>query len=118
MNSLWPTEQCRQGKSANQIRNFGKRIGSKGWVGRAGALSGCRDLAGLGERWVPQPDQPKTKHTQHIHSFRRVLLCWVCLVGGWGTKRVPGLGRTGRTLGAPARPTQPLEPILFPKLRI
>lgn len=54
MNSLWPTEQCRQGKSANQIRNFGKRIGSKGWVGRAGALSGCRDLAGLGERWVPR----------------------------------------------------------------
>ena len=50
MNSLWPTEQCRQGKSANQIRNFGKRIGSKGWVGRAGARSGCRELAGLGER--------------------------------------------------------------------
>ena len=50
MNSLWPTEQCRQGKSANQIRNLGKRIGSKGWVGRAEVRSGSRDLAGLGGR--------------------------------------------------------------------
>eukprot|EP00829_Urostomides_striatus_P005217 TRINITY_DN1581_c0_g1_i1.p1 TRINITY_DN1581_c0_g1~~TRINITY_DN1581_c0_g1_i1.p1 ORF type:complete len:207 (+),score=-63.73 TRINITY_DN1581_c0_g1_i1:445-1065(+) len=25
-------EQCRQGKSSNQIRNFGKRIGSEDWV--------------------------------------------------------------------------------------
>ncbi|KAL8122660.1 hypothetical protein AgCh_010857 [Apium graveolens] len=25
-------EQCRQGKSAKWIRNFGKRIGSKGWA--------------------------------------------------------------------------------------
>ena len=50
MNSLWPTEQCRQGKSANQIRNLGRRIGSKGWVGRAEVQSGCRDLTGLGER--------------------------------------------------------------------
>ena len=50
MNSLWPTEQCRQGKSANQIRNFGKRIGSKGWVGRAEVQSGSRDLTGLGGR--------------------------------------------------------------------
>eukprot|EP01024_Parvocaulis_polyphysoides_P024898 TRINITY_DN226_c0_g1_i5.p1 TRINITY_DN226_c0_g1~~TRINITY_DN226_c0_g1_i5.p1 ORF type:complete len:142 (-),score=2.23 TRINITY_DN226_c0_g1_i5:80-505(-) len=25
-------EQCRQGKSAKQIRNFGKRIGSEGWA--------------------------------------------------------------------------------------
>ena len=54
MNSLWPTEQCRQGKSANQIRNFGKRIGSKGWVGRAEVQSGCRDLTGLGERLPPR----------------------------------------------------------------
>ena len=50
MNSLWPTEQCRQGKSANQIRNLGKRIGSKGWVGRAEVQSGSRDLSGLGGR--------------------------------------------------------------------
>ena len=50
MNSLWPTEQCRQGKSANQIRNLGKRIGSKGWVGRAEVRSGSRDLTGLGKR--------------------------------------------------------------------
>ena len=49
MNSLWPTEQCRQGKSANQIRNLGKRIGSKGWVGRAEVQSGSRDLTGLGD---------------------------------------------------------------------
>uniref|UniRef100_A0ACD5Z838 Uncharacterized protein n=1 Tax=Avena sativa TaxID=4498 RepID=A0ACD5Z838_AVESA len=25
-------EQCRQGKSAKQIRNFGKRIGSEDWA--------------------------------------------------------------------------------------
>uniref|UniRef100_A0ACD5W6D0 Uncharacterized protein n=1 Tax=Avena sativa TaxID=4498 RepID=A0ACD5W6D0_AVESA len=25
-------EQCRQGKSVKWIRNFGKRIGSKGWA--------------------------------------------------------------------------------------
>ncbi|KAJ3670507.1 hypothetical protein LUZ61_022622 [Rhynchospora tenuis] len=25
-------EQCRQGKSAKWIRNFGKRIGSEGWA--------------------------------------------------------------------------------------
>uniref|UniRef100_A0A804UNQ6 Uncharacterized protein n=1 Tax=Zea mays TaxID=4577 RepID=A0A804UNQ6_MAIZE len=25
-------EQCRQGKSAKRIRNFGKRIGSEGWA--------------------------------------------------------------------------------------
>ena len=49
MNSLWPTEQCRQGKSANQIRNFGKRIGSEGRVGRAATRSGRRAAAGLGE---------------------------------------------------------------------
>uniref|UniRef100_A0A804RPE9 Uncharacterized protein n=1 Tax=Zea mays TaxID=4577 RepID=A0A804RPE9_MAIZE len=29
VNSLWPMEQCRQGKSAKRIRNFGKRIGSE-----------------------------------------------------------------------------------------
>uniref|UniRef100_A0A804RNR8 Uncharacterized protein n=1 Tax=Zea mays TaxID=4577 RepID=A0A804RNR8_MAIZE len=32
VNSLWPMEQCRQGKSAKRIRNFGKRIGSEGWA--------------------------------------------------------------------------------------
>ena len=32
MNSLWPMEQCRQGKSAKRIRNLGKRIGSEGWA--------------------------------------------------------------------------------------
>eukprot|EP01023_Acetabularia_acetabulum_P047681 TRINITY_DN5027_c0_g2_i1.p1 TRINITY_DN5027_c0_g2~~TRINITY_DN5027_c0_g2_i1.p1 ORF type:complete len:242 (-),score=15.04 TRINITY_DN5027_c0_g2_i1:96-821(-) len=32
VNSLWSIEQCRQGKSAKQIRNFGKRIGSEGWA--------------------------------------------------------------------------------------
>ncbi|CAN7105416.1 unnamed protein product [Brassica rapa subsp. narinosa] len=30
--SLWSMEQCRQGKSAKWIRNFGKRIGSEGWA--------------------------------------------------------------------------------------
>eukprot|EP01025_Chloroclados_australasicus_P018147 TRINITY_DN193_c14_g1_i1.p2 TRINITY_DN193_c14_g1~~TRINITY_DN193_c14_g1_i1.p2 ORF type:complete len:208 (-),score=-2.29 TRINITY_DN193_c14_g1_i1:1230-1853(-) len=32
VNSLQSIEQCRQGKSAKWIRNFGKRIGSEGWV--------------------------------------------------------------------------------------
>src|SRR4029078_13235521 len=36
-------EQCRQGKSAKWIRNFGKRIGSEGWArgseSRPGRLS-------------------------------------------------------------------------------
>ncbi|CAN0883679.1 hypothetical protein LINGRAHAP2_LOCUS14608, partial [Linum grandiflorum] len=32
VNSLWSMEQCRQGKSAKWIRNFGKRIGSEGWA--------------------------------------------------------------------------------------
>uniref|UniRef100_M8CNM9 Uncharacterized protein n=1 Tax=Aegilops tauschii TaxID=37682 RepID=M8CNM9_AEGTA len=32
VNSLWPMEQCRQGKSAKRIRNFGKRIGSEDWA--------------------------------------------------------------------------------------
>ncbi|WZZ15463.1 hypothetical protein YC2023_108552 [Brassica napus] len=32
VNSLWSMEQCRQGKSAKWIHNFGKRIGSEGWA--------------------------------------------------------------------------------------
>ncbi|CAN6474711.1 unnamed protein product [Victoria cruziana] len=36
-------EQCRQGKSAKRIRNFGKRIGSEGWA--RGSLSGTRRLS-------------------------------------------------------------------------
>ncbi|CAH8325569.1 unnamed protein product, partial [Eruca vesicaria subsp. sativa] len=32
VNSLWSMEQCRQGKPAKWIRNFGKRIGSEGWA--------------------------------------------------------------------------------------
>ena len=49
VNSLWPIEQCGCGKSANQIRNFGK-----GLALRAGSVglrhSGRRDCTGLGER--------------------------------------------------------------------
>ncbi|XBJ21456.1 hypothetical protein VPH35_000002 [Triticum aestivum] len=32
VNNLWPMEQCRQGKSAKRIRNFGKRICSEDWA--------------------------------------------------------------------------------------
>ncbi|KAI3671184.1 hypothetical protein L1987_87453 [Smallanthus sonchifolius] len=39
-------EQCRQGKSANRIRNFGKRIGSEGWArGSCPEPVGCRRTA-------------------------------------------------------------------------
>uniref|UniRef100_A0A674GP78 Uncharacterized protein n=1 Tax=Taeniopygia guttata TaxID=59729 RepID=A0A674GP78_TAEGU len=37
------------GKSASRIRNFGIRIGSKGWVGRAGARSGAGRTPRLNE---------------------------------------------------------------------
>uniref|UniRef100_A0A674GD58 Uncharacterized protein n=1 Tax=Taeniopygia guttata TaxID=59729 RepID=A0A674GD58_TAEGU len=37
------------GKSASRIRNFGIRIGSKGWVGRAGARSGAGRAPRLNE---------------------------------------------------------------------
>ncbi|CAN4123481.1 unnamed protein product [Withania somnifera] len=36
-------EQCRQGKSAKWIRNFGKRIGSRGWA--RGSRSRTRRLS-------------------------------------------------------------------------
>ncbi|GMQ11741.1 hypothetical protein CsSME_00054250 [Camellia sinensis var. sinensis] len=36
-------EQCRQGKSAKRIRNFGKRIGSEGWA--RGSQSRTRRLS-------------------------------------------------------------------------
>ncbi|KAJ6819050.1 uncharacterized protein M6B38_405130 [Iris pallida] len=39
-------EQCRQGKSAKRIRNFGKRIGSEDWAGGpAPKPVGCRRTA-------------------------------------------------------------------------
>ncbi|WZZ15389.1 hypothetical protein YC2023_108478 [Brassica napus] len=38
-------EQCRQGKSAKWIRNFGKRIGSEGWA-RGSQFRTRRLLAG------------------------------------------------------------------------
>ena len=41
-------EQSLVGKSANWIRNFGKRIGRKGWIGRAGVRSG----PDRGKGWV------------------------------------------------------------------
>ncbi|KAK2633328.1 hypothetical protein Ddye_032633, partial [Dipteronia dyeriana] len=43
VNSLWSMEQCRQGKSAKWIRNFGKRIGSEGWA--RGSQSRTRRLS-------------------------------------------------------------------------
>ncbi|CAN7022485.1 unnamed protein product [Brassica rapa subsp. trilocularis] len=43
--SLWSMEQCRQGKSAKWIRNFGKRIGSEGWA-RGSQFRTRRLLAG------------------------------------------------------------------------
>jgi hypothetical protein len=43
VNSLWPMEQCRQGKSAKWIRNLGKRIGSEGWA--RGSQSRTRRLS-------------------------------------------------------------------------
>ncbi|CAN7105426.1 unnamed protein product [Brassica rapa subsp. narinosa] len=43
--SLWSMEQCRQGKSAKWIRNFGKRIGSVGWA-RGSQFRTRRLLAG------------------------------------------------------------------------
>ncbi|CAN6801564.1 unnamed protein product [Brassica oleracea] len=45
VNSLWSMEQCRQGKSAKWIRNFGKRIGSEGWA-RGSQFRTRRLLAG------------------------------------------------------------------------
>lgn len=48
-------EQGRYGKSANQIRNFGIRIGSKGWVGRAGVRSGAGLEPRLGEQSSRRP---------------------------------------------------------------
>ncbi|KAJ6818292.1 uncharacterized protein M6B38_406815 [Iris pallida] len=39
-------EQCRQGKSAKRIRNFGKRIGSEDWArGSQPRTVGCRRTA-------------------------------------------------------------------------
>ncbi|CAN6967517.1 unnamed protein product, partial [Brassica rapa subsp. trilocularis] len=43
--SLWSMEQCRQGKSAKWICNFGKRIGSEGWA-RGSQFRTRRLLAG------------------------------------------------------------------------
>ena len=40
VNSLWSIEQCRKGKTAKWIRNFGTRIGSKGRGGRAAKRDG------------------------------------------------------------------------------
>jgi hypothetical protein len=32
VNSLWSMGECNQGKSAKSMRNFGRSIGSKGWM--------------------------------------------------------------------------------------
>ena len=53
-------EHCRYGKSASRIRNFGIRIGSKGWVGRAGARSGAGRAPRLDEAPPPSPTSGET----------------------------------------------------------
>uniref|UniRef100_A0A0V1KMA1 Uncharacterized protein n=1 Tax=Trichinella nativa TaxID=6335 RepID=A0A0V1KMA1_9BILA len=47
-------------KSASRIRNFGIRIGSKGWVGRAGARSGAGRAPRLDEAPPPSPTSGET----------------------------------------------------------
>ncbi|KAK3177845.1 hypothetical protein Dsin_033079 [Dipteronia sinensis] len=59
-------EQCRQGKSAKWIRNFGKRIGSEGWA-----------------RGVPSPEPVGCRWTARAASAARA------------GRRVPAGGRTG-----------------------
>ncbi|KAL0919921.1 hypothetical protein M5K25_009011 [Dendrobium thyrsiflorum] len=120
-------EQCRQGKSAKWIRNFGKRIGSEGWARgsqsrihrlSADCLSCTRGesgppRAGWGtdlERlsWGPSPgvEQP----TQNWYVKKLVVGPWVGSVGPpHGVHRpprplcrrcVPGLNWPGRASGA------------------
>src|SRR4029434_8984510 len=48
-------EQGGYGKSASQIRNFGIRIGSEGWAGRAGVRSGAGPAPRLEERPSRRP---------------------------------------------------------------
>ena len=45
VNSLWSMAQCDQGKSAKQMRNFGRSIGSKGWMADACEETGFRAVA-------------------------------------------------------------------------
>uniref|UniRef100_A0AAQ4S3M2 Uncharacterized protein n=1 Tax=Gasterosteus aculeatus aculeatus TaxID=481459 RepID=A0AAQ4S3M2_GASAC len=57
-----------------QIRNFGIRIGSKGWVGRAGVRSGAGSVSRLGE----PPSRPLS-HGRPPEALRLRLgpRCWV-----------------------------------------
>ncbi|KAJ6819259.1 uncharacterized protein M6B38_403250 [Iris pallida] len=59
-------EQCRQGKSAKRIRNFGKRIGSEDWA---------------------RGSQPRTR--------RLAADCSSCSHAARAGRRVPAGGRTG-----------------------
>ena len=46
VNSLWSMVECNQGKSAKPMRNFGRSIGSKGWMIEA-QLSGGDKVSGI-----------------------------------------------------------------------
>lgn len=46
VNSLWSMVECNQGKSAKPMRNFGRSIGSKGWMTEA-QLSGGDKVFGI-----------------------------------------------------------------------
>src|SRR4029434_3942363 len=52
------------GKSASQIRNFGIRIGSEGWAGRAGVRSGAGPAHVQSRRRAPPlPSPARAAHT-------------------------------------------------------
>uniref|UniRef100_A0ACD6ASC6 Uncharacterized protein n=1 Tax=Avena sativa TaxID=4498 RepID=A0ACD6ASC6_AVESA len=83
-------EQCRQGKSAKRIRNFGKRIGSEEWA---------------------RGSRPRTR--------RLSADCSSCSRGESGSPRdqLEQSADSRRVRGRDPR-AQSSEPILFPKLRI
>ena len=42
VNSLWSKGKCNQGKSAKSMPNFGRSIGSKGWMVQALCRGGAK----------------------------------------------------------------------------
>ncbi|KAK0594334.1 hypothetical protein LWI29_033648 [Acer saccharum] len=93
-------EQCRQGKSAKWIRNFGKRIGSEGWArGSQSRTVGCRWTARAASAARAGRHVPAGGRTGNgsLGSLPRAsnsrLRTAVCTLWPWHGQRVPlGLG--------------------------
>lgn len=74
VNSLWSMGKCNQGKSAKPMRNFGRSIGSKGWMSTAVWCCASARLSSQGQSCARtrSPASPAALRTADLElSLRR-----------------------------------------------